>query len=753
MGNVTSVQFESELAKFFEYSNDMLCIAGIDGYFKEINLAWEKHLGYSKKELLQVPFINFVHPDDTTSTTEEMKKIKKGESVLRFINRYKHKEGGYRILSWTAFPSGESIYCVARDITEEKSKEQKFNHYEQFISLFSEAPFFIAIYSGPEFIIEWANPTFQNIFPNKNILGKKLIEIIPKFEEQGIFEILKNIYATGGSFIGNEFPVWTNNRTRVEYYTFFYHAKKNTQGKVEGVIVLGSNVTKQVLARKTSEEIANKFEILFESIPHIAWTNDRNGTINYFNSRWFAYTRFKFESAKDLGWKSAIHPEDLKKFLTISASAYSRDEGFEMECRIKRGSDGMYRWHLLKSTPIKNEKGEAYLWIGTATDIEDRKISVLKLEKMANELAESEERLKLAMEAMELGTWETYLTKGERFWTPRAKKIVGLPEDAIITDNTFLERVYPEDQPYVKDTLQAALKGHNNGKFDIEYRIVRYDNNEVRWIKANAQVYFDKNKNPIKVIGTVHDITDSKLAIKRLQETNQQLVKTNIDLDNFVYTASHDLKAPVSNIEGLINALQYSLVANKVKDEEIAEIVKLMNISVQRFQSTIKDLTEIAKVQKRREEDIVDNDIVEVVEEIKASLEPLIQKSNATIFVNPSYCKSIRFSKADFRSILYNLISNSIKYKSFERDPIVEIRSYSDKKYCILEVKDNGLGIKEDNLKQIFKMFKRFHTHVEGTGIGLYIVKRAIENAGGKISIQSVLGEGTTVKVYFPGVA
>jgi len=108
------------------------------------------------------------------------------------------------------------------------------------------------------------------------------------------------------------------------------------------------------------------------------------------------------------------------------------------------------------------------------------------------------------------------------------------------------------------------------------------------------------------------------------------------------------------------------------------------------------------------------------------------------------------FSRKNLRSIFYNLVSNAIKYRHANRNPIISLRTYHEKEFIVLKIEDNGLGIKEEDYHKLFEMFKRLHSHVEGSGIGLAIVKRIIENYGGKINVSSKLGEGTTFKISIP---
>lgn len=240
--------------------------------------------------------------------------------------------------------------------------------------------------------------------------------------------------------------------------------------------------------------------------------------------------------------------------------------------------------------------------------------------------------------------------------------------------------------------------------------------------------------------------TQNNELLKTLQFKNEELNRINNDLDNFIYTASHDLKAPVSNIEGLLNVLQEILSGKKI--EEAESILELMDQSVSRFQKTIRDLTEISKSQ-RFDKDIPEEtvSISEAITDIRFLLSNMIEVNHATITEDLNI-DAIHFSRKNIQSILYNLISNAIKYKSPLRNPIINIKTQTDKEHVVIEVQDNGLGIKEKNLSSLFLMFKRFHDHVEGTGVGLYIVKKMIENNSGKIEVESKENVGSTFRVY-----
>lgn len=232
-----------------------------------------------------------------------------------------------------------------------------------------------------------------------------------------------------------------------------------------------------------------------------------------------------------------------------------------------------------------------------------------------------------------------------------------------------------------------------------------------------------------------------------LEEKNKELSHINADLDSFVYTASHDLKAPVNNIESL-SQMMHEELPPEVKDrKEISQLNHMIRESVQKFKQTIEDLSVTAKI-GGKDSGIATVRFSEMTEETKIGLKEHIEKNNALIKEDFSRIGSIDFSRKNLRSILYNLVSNALKYRSPDRNPVIEISTDLSDGYILLQVKDNGLGIKDADKLKVFEMYNRLHTHVEGTGIGMGIVSRIVNLSGGKIEIESELGKGSAFKVF-----
>jgi signal transduction histidine kinase len=237
-----------------------------------------------------------------------------------------------------------------------------------------------------------------------------------------------------------------------------------------------------------------------------------------------------------------------------------------------------------------------------------------------------------------------------------------------------------------------------------------------------------------------------------LTASNQQLTRANADLANFIYTASHDLKTPISNIEGLLHALQRELSPAVLQSDHVQAMFDMMQGAVERFQLTISHLTDVARLQQAHAEPAEPVDLAALVEAVRLDLVPALAAAGAQLSVDVAGCPHVSFALKNLRSIVYNLLSNAVKYAAPGRAPEVTLRAYRapDGAAAVLEVQDNGLGLSKGQQAKLFGLFQRLHTHVEGSGIGLYMVKKIVENAGGTITVHSQPGVGSTFTVMLP---
>lgn len=240
-----------------------------------------------------------------------------------------------------------------------------------------------------------------------------------------------------------------------------------------------------------------------------------------------------------------------------------------------------------------------------------------------------------------------------------------------------------------------------------------------------------------------------EISSRELLESNGDLRHKNEMLDAFVYRVSHDLKAPIHNVIALVNMIRETQAAHVAADPLFRRILENLQQTSERMNERIADLLEISRMERclDAKEEVVA--LEPVLRKVMDDLAVEIQKSGATVSHDFAAAPCMCGSHENIYSLLSNLVSNAIKYRHSERSPYVRVESLRDGPYDLLRIADNGIGIDlERHGKQLFGMFNRFHTHVDGTGVGLFIIKRIIEKAGGKIEVRSKVDEGTTFDVY-----
>ncbi|NEM97089.1 sensor histidine kinase [Pontibacter burrus] len=325
-------------------------------------------------------------------------------------------------------------------------------------------------------------------------------------------------------------------------------------------------------------------------------------------------------------------------------------------------------------------------------------------------------------------------------WNLGAERIKGYKADEIIGKHFstfYTQDALDSDFPQYELT-QAKLKG----RFEDEGWRVRKDGTRI-WANVVITAVYDRSGHHIGFAKVTRDLSERRKN-EELMFKNRELQRINTDLDNFIYTASHDLKSPVINLEGLVEVLKDDLGPN----QHIAVLDRISN-SITRLKSVIDDLSDIVRLQSgvTGREPVI---IHELIDEILENLSEQIQKSNAQISVDLDEYTLEHYSRKNLRSVLYNLMSNALKYAAPDRRPEIKITAgMAEPGLLKLSIADNGLGLTATQKSKIFTMYKRMHTHVEGSGLGLYIVKRILENNGDRIEVESEVDKGTTFNIFF----
>jgi signal transduction histidine kinase len=269
------------------------------------------------------------------------------------------------------------------------------------------------------------------------------------------------------------------------------------------------------------------------------------------------------------------------------------------------------------------------------------------------------------------------------------------------------------------------------------------ETNNGKWYQIMTMPYVQQadNKNTGAII-TFNDITALKKVQKELDQKNKSLLRINADLDHFIHAASHDLLSPLSSIETSINVMNRM----PVSQPKLIEFLNLINVSIRKYRELITDIAKIARI----EGDMMVMEMVNVdniLNNIEWSLEDKIKESGATI-LRDLEVESILFSKKNLRSIIYNLVSNAIKFKGEEK-PLIYVKTMVNDDFTALSVQDNGIGIPKKSINKIFEMYGRLNQKAEGQGIGLYLTQKIVNAANGKLEVESEPGKGSKFTIYF----
>ncbi|AUC80076.1 hypothetical protein CW736_12165 [Nonlabens sp. MB-3u-79] len=504
-----------------------------------------------------------------------------------------------------------------------------------------------------------------------------------------------------------------------------------------------SAIEKNSVKQKLYEsEFFNK-EVLSSLSAHIA-VIDRNGDLLAVNKAWKDFgNKNGVASLNNISagsnyfdvCKQAIEKgdQDAAKALTgIQSVLHKEKEQFEMEyaCHTPKKQ----RWFLLN---VINFGKDTYKVIISLEDITIRKLAEQSLQLSRSNLTALIENTDAIIYSLD--TNFCYITFN-KLLHDTLKKNYNL--NIKIGDNvsSFLKKLEPEEVKHWNRMYSQALKG-KTVKFEKEFTI-----GELYQCSSFSINPIWKNKTVVGLSCFVYDITKQKLQEKEKEKMTADLIQRNQILKQFTFIISHNLRAPTANIIGFSEILQDETLTLQEQKESLIAI----STSIKGLDTIIKDISNILQSENEvyAEKEFVN--FSELVENIMISLSNIIEKNKVQINFDFSEVDNIYSLKIYIYSIFYNLISNSIKYGKPNVPPLIEIKSKKSKGKTILVFKDNGLGIDmKTNSDKVFGLYNRFHSHVEGKGVGLFMVKTQVEALGGIITIASELQKGTTFTIIF----
>lgn len=379
-----------------EASPVVLWMADKDGTINYMSPAWYKWTGADAALPVAETWTAMMHKDDREGVVAEYLKniADRVEMEIEFRMNLPDKTIWCLCTGQPGYNADKNFTGYAgslTDITGLKKAEENLNRKRDeerkvLHDFFMEAPAIFAILRGPDHIYELANPLYRQLIGNRDVTGMTVREALPELEGQGFYELLDNVYNTKEKFIGTEMPITIDKGNGPEeiLLTFICQAIVNDNNEAEGILVYATEVTEQVRARKVLEKSEEHFKRVADMSPQIIWTAGPDGTVDYYNERWYEFTGHDRSQTQN-GFVLAVHPQDKEFSLSEWHDSVASGKDYSMEYRLKERGTNEYRWFLGKAVALKNEEGKITQWLGTNTDIQEQKNFSNELEKKVEE--------------------------------------------------------------------------------------------------------------------------------------------------------------------------------------------------------------------------------------------------------------------------------------------------------------------------------------------------------------------------------
>ncbi len=634
-------------------------------------------------------------------------------------------------------------------------------------NMIEKAPVAISILKGPDHVVEIANDRMFTLW------GKSRDEMInqPVFNglvdagKEGFRELLDSVYQSGLTYTAFAAPVtlYRESGPELAYVNFVYEAYREGNDTIAGVIVVANEVTKEVIARQKLEESEHKIRSLVESTPFpIGVYEGPDMKISILNQ---AIIDVWGKGNQDFSGKTymevlpELEEQDIYPQLTnvykTGTPFHARDQRVDL---VVNGELQTFYFHY-SFTPLFDSSGKTYGIMNTAADVTDLNIAKLRLEQSERNIREMVKQAPVAM-CILLGRDHVVEIASDKMLELWGKPIASVMQQPIFTGlpdarnqglEDLLDSVYKTGVAIIANERPVNLL--RNGKPETVYQNFVYE------------PYRDSNGNIIGVFAITIDVTPQVLARQQIEaivkERTQSLEQKNAELSQFAYIASHDLQEPARKISTFIEALERSL--GDTIDPRSKSFVSKIERASSRMLALIKDVLTISQLSNQQDKSEPVN-LQTILNDVLADYELSIENKNATIVLEADL-PTIHAIPVQMSQLFSNLVSNALKFAKENEPLVLKIESRllnnadlpahkltTGNDYLKIKFTDNGVGFSPEYSQQIFNIFQRLHgrSEYEGTGIGLAICKKIVENHKGRIFAESEPGAGTVFTILLP---
>ncbi len=728
--------FAVEMSHFFELSVDLLCISGPDGIFKKVNPSFTRVLGYTENELLSVPFLSFVHPDDISATLKIVEELAAGKKTVDFENRYKKKDGTHLILSWSATPDPRSgfTYAIARDVTLQREKESRQN---QVLSAVNENA--IIAYTDLAGTITDVNKNFCEIsgYSREELTGKNHRIINSGAHPKTFFNDLWKTISSGRAWRG---MIENKSKSGENYFVqSMITPLRDILGNVDGYMAVRFDVTK---LRKT--EIENqKLSLRIEEAEVVAkigfWKfNLVNNEIEWSRGMYELLGVGEGEVTPSYeSYAACIHPDDRERMNdTFARILNEKMITHTFEYRVVHQKDHAVRWIKIHGVLNLDSGSNPIRMHGTAQDITESKLKEIEIEKAINVLNETGNLAKI-------GGWELDIATGALNWTDETFRILEvekkngqnpkLPEGlALFT---------PESAPIIDQAVKRAIEFGE--PYSLEVQALTAKGNVV-WVYTNGQANWRDGKI-VTLSGTIQNIDQRVRKDLELKNVNHKLIQSSKLASLGVMSAgiAHEINNPLAIIMSSME------LVTKYQDapEKLAPLMERVKKSTDRIARIVRGLKKFSRTGDGPE--FAHHSFAVICEEALLLTESKSKTHGVPVTFECLTKAEINCDEVEIEQVLVNLISNSVDAVKDNEEKWIRVVAEEDAKTVIVRITDSGKGIPKEVKEKLFEPFFTTKDVGEGTGLGLSITKGILDTHGASIALLEAK-PNTCFEIRFP---
>ncbi len=741
------IESENRFRSIVQNSSDITTIVDATGKTIYESPSFYRTLNYTEEDVLGKSIFEFIHPEDAERAFYEFTKgIERGGVSDPIEFRIRHSNGSWVDVESIGnnqldVPGIEGIVINSRDITDRKEAEEKSKNLQDFYEvILNRIPTDIVVFDNKHRYLFVNEAAIRDPEKRAFVVGKDDYDYCERFgRDKAIAHSRRAIFnkvAFSKQQIEFEEAIETPNG-RI-WVLRRMSPLLNAQGELTNMIGFGLDITKRKVAEELLKESQERLSLAINAAKLGIWDwNLETGSLLWDKEM---YPLFDIDPTGFSGdydaFEKTLHPDDKQKVFDGVQATISGKQGDYVDTFRVLSKTGEVKYVAALSKLFRNETGKAIRMIGVNFNVTESKLAEQRILKSQAELEE-------AQHIARVGSWEIDMKTNQVMWSKEMRTIHEV-DDAFepTLDNVHLFYTQ-ETREAIVEAVKAAL--HQKAPFDIESQ-VETANGTLIDVRTKGVPVIENGRVPY-LKGVFQDISKEKEAERQLKEYTGDLERINKELDQFAYIVSHDLKAPLRAINNLSMWIEEDL-EGKLEGETKYQF-QLLRGRVSRLEDLINGILSYSRAGRIK----VNPTKVDVGQLVFGIIEMLSPPAQYQITVQDNL-PVINAEKIALEQIFSNLISNAIKYNGSNPEPTIKITCEEEGAWYKFGVADNGQGIEPEYHEKIFVIFQTLEARdkVEGTGVGLAIVKKIVEEKDGKVWVESAKGEGAHFYFTWPKV-